>query len=382
MIVASSTQLRPTALAFLPEMSLTVLPQYEIPVSTLKPQKFLGIQALRIVAATLVVVTHSTFYCSERLAKGFPVWEVGTRGVDIFFVISGFVMILSSQSLLPLAHGWKIFAEKRITRIVPLYWLVTTLKVALLFLTAGLALHSTFTPVTAIRSYLFLPAKNLDGKLEPLVGVGWTLNFEMMFYFLFTLALFFRKNVFTFIGVVLALLAAGSFLRQPSWSPAAFYLNSIVLEFYLGMLLARVCMNKTYIPRRAVYVLLPIGFVLLLLPPFEWHVLPKVIVSGLPAALIVWCVASLEDIERFTPRFILYLGDASYSIYLIHPFVCPFPPTLLHRLHINLPWLAVFLSVVLGIAVGCLLHEFVEKPVTKRLQSYLKIRRQFVPVTG
>lgn len=76
MRVASSTQLRTTALTFPLERSLTVLLQHEIPVSTLKPQKFLGIQALRIVAATLVVVTHSTFYCSERLAKGFPVWEV------------------------------------------------------------------------------------------------------------------------------------------------------------------------------------------------------------------------------------------------------------------------------------------------------------------
>jgi exopolysaccharide production protein ExoZ len=336
--------------------------------------KVLGIQALRIVAAFLVLVTHSTYYAFERLDKGVSVWERGTRGVDIFFVISGFVMIYSSQKILGLPGGWKIFAKHRIVRIVPLYWLVTTLKLLIVLLTAGFALHTILTPTTAACSYLFLPAKNLDGKLEPLVGVGWTLNFEMFFYFLFTMAMFLRRNVVTVVGIVLALLSIGAYFRSPAWTPIAFYLNSIVLEFLLGMLIAKACIHRMCIPKKYAYFFLTCGFILLLCPPEnDWN-LPKVLINGVPGALIVWSVASVRTLENSIPRWVLYLGDASYAIYLIHPFVCPLPPDVLSRLHIDSPWLSVVLSVALGVGSGCILHQFIELPMTNRLRGYLRDR--------
>lgn len=334
-------------------------------------QRFLGIQALRMIAACLVVFTHSTFYAFERLDRHFFVWQRGTRGVDVFFVISGFVMIYASQKLLTSPGGWKTFAEHRIMRIIPLYWLVTTLKVLIMLFTAGFALHTVLSPATALCSYLFLPARDLDGRLEPLVGVGWTLNFEMLFYFLFAWALFLRANVFKFVGAILVALSIGAAFRQPAWPPAAFYLNSIVLEFFLGMLIAKACIAGRYIPSKLAYALVACGFVLLLLPPDNDWMVPKALINGVPAALIVWSTASLGKAEGFIPRFILYLGDASYSIYLIHPFVCPLPPTVLSRLHIIQPWLSVGLSVVLGVATGCLLHQLVEIPMTSWLKGYL-----------
>jgi peptidoglycan/LPS O-acetylase OafA/YrhL len=341
-----------------------------------RAQRFLGIQALRIVAACLVVFTHSTFYAYERLDKHFFVWERGTRGVDVFFVISGFVMIYSSQKLLADPGGWRKFAEHRVLRIVPLYWMVTTLKVIIVLLVAGFALHTILTPTTAICSYLFLPSRDLDGKIEPLVGVGWTLNFEMLFYFLFTLALLLRKNVYRFVGVFLALLSIGAYFRRPDWPAFAFYLNSVVLEFLLGMLIAKSCINGRYISRKLALFLLVVGFVLLLLPPENNWMLPKVLINGLPAALIVWSAASLRNLEDLIPRSILYLGDASYAIYLIHPFVCPLPPAVLNRLHMDLPWLSVILSVTLGVAAGCILHQWVELPMTRSLKARLKGRHR------
>jgi exopolysaccharide production protein ExoZ len=337
-------------------------------------QRFLGIQALRIVAACLVVVTHSTFYAFERLDKGFSVWQRGTRGVDVFFVISGFVMIYSSQKLLALPGGWKTFAKHRLVRILPLYWLVTTLKVLIVLFTAGFALHTVLNPITAVCSYLFLPARDLDGKIEPLVGVGWTLNFEMLFYFLFSLALFLQKNVFKFVGVLLTTLSIGAFFRHVDWPPIAFYLNSIVLEFFLGMLVAKACIPKKIIPQKYAYLLLALGFFVLLFPATDLN-LPKFLVNGVPAMLIVWSVVSLRTIDELIPRWVLYLGDASYAIYLIHPFVCPLPPAVLSRLHLNYPWLSVTLSVVLGVAAGCVLHQWIEIPLTARLKGYLTVRR-------
>jgi exopolysaccharide production protein ExoZ len=335
--------------------------------------KFLGIQALRIVAACLVVFTHSTYYAFERLDKHFFIWQRGTRGVDIFFVISGFVMIYASQKLFASPDGWKVFAEHRIVRIVPLYWMVTTLKVFILLLTTGLALHTALSPATAACSYLFLPARNLDGKIEPLVGVGWTLTFEMFFYFLFAFALFLRMNVFKFVGAILTVLAIGAYFRDPSWPPIAFYLNTIVLEFLLGMFIAKGCINGIYFPRKTALWILAFGFVFLLFPGPDWN-LPKVLISGVPASLIVWSAASLGRLENFIPRVVLYLGNASYSIYLIHPFVCPLPPTVLNRLHLDYPWLSVVFSVALGLGAGCILHQFIEIPMTNWLKGYLRVR--------
>jgi exopolysaccharide production protein ExoZ len=333
-----------------------------------RTERFLSIQVLRIVAATLVLITHSTFYVSERLDHGFPVWERGTRGVDLFFTISGFVMIFSSQKLFNVANGWKIFAERRLLRIVPLYWIVTTLKAAIVLSTVGLALHTRLSFTTAACSYLFLPARDLDGKIEPLVGVGWTLNFEMLFYLLFCLALFFRINVFKFVGTAFVILSIGAIFRSPSWPAIAFYLNPIVLEFLLGMLVAQAWIGGIRCPPRLALLLLALSLGCLLWPVSDFG-LPLLIVRGLPAALIVWSAASLGSLQNLIPGFILYLGEASYAIYLAHPFVAPLPPTLLHRMHSDSPLVSVALSVALGLGLGCLLYQFIERPVTNLLKD-------------
>ena len=350
--------------------------------SNQKSRRFLGIQALRMIAAVMVVITHSTFYTSERLHLGVHFWAQGRAGVDIFFVISGFVMIYASQRLFTMNDGWKRFAVHRILRIVPLYWLVTTLKVVILLLTAHLVLHAELNWVTAFCSYFFLPSVNRDGMLQPLVGVGWTLNLEMLFYFLFASALFLRRNVFVYLGIVLTVLTVGSFFRKPGWPVVSFYLNSVVFEFYLGMLIAKACRSGRYLPKMLAAILLPVGFYLLLLPPLHAFKLPPILVSGIPAAMIVASVVSLEAIERWIPRWILYLGDASYAIYLIHPFVCPIPPTLLNHLHYNHPAAAVPLAIAVGVGTGCLLHQFVEVPVNQRLRVWADRRTQPAAVTA
>jgi exopolysaccharide production protein ExoZ len=161
---------------------------------------FRGLQALRGIAAFLVVITHSGFYVSERLRPGFKYWTRGTSGVDLFFVLSGFVMIYSSVKLFSDPNGWRVFAERRIVRIVPVYWLATTVKLVALLAGSSYILHSQLSVLKEIASYLFLPTRNLDGEIRPLLGVGWTLNFEMFFYALFTFALRLRANVYWFVA--------------------------------------------------------------------------------------------------------------------------------------------------------------------------------------
>ncbi len=150
---------------------------------------------LRGVSAFCVVFEHSMFYARERLDSAIPVWDFGRIGVFLFFAISGFVMVVTNppgSSDVP--GNWRRFGLKRLIRVVPPYWLATTLKLGALVAVPATVLHAELAPGSTIASYFFLPTHNIDGKVQPLLGVGWTLLFEMLFYLLFTLALFLRVN--------------------------------------------------------------------------------------------------------------------------------------------------------------------------------------------
>jgi peptidoglycan/LPS O-acetylase OafA/YrhL len=341
-------------------------------INTVGVRKYQGLQILRITAACMVLLTHSTFYASERLDRHFLVWGKGASGVDIFFVLSGFVMIYSSQRLFTHPNGWRIFAERRIVRIVPIYWIATTIKLIALLATTGYVLHAQFRVANTIESYLFLPAYNSEGIVIPVLGVGWTLNFEMFFYFLFTFALFLRLNVYKFVGAVLALLAVGAFFRKPGWPAASFYLDTNVIEFFYGMLVANICLIGKHLPRFIAIPLLVLSFVALL---SSWPRLNPLhgLQYGIAAGLIVYSMASLEDSLTRIPRFVLYGADASYAIYLFHPFIAPAVPLVLIKLHLQHPWLSVFCSVFLALTGGCLVHQFIEIPMTKWFRDHLLV---------
>ena len=158
-------------------------------------QQFFGIQILRFVAAMLVVVMHT----SQAISIHIPVrgagqyWSLGAVGVDIFFVISGFVMAMSVGTSLVDVQSRKraafIFMKRRLLRIVPLYWFYTLLKVALILALPGLATRSSVDSAHLAASLFFTPAMSPWGLIEPTLPVGWTLNFEMLFYAVFALAI-------------------------------------------------------------------------------------------------------------------------------------------------------------------------------------------------
>jgi exopolysaccharide production protein ExoZ len=332
---------------------------------------YLGLQVLRVMAAVLVLITHSGFYVSERLDHSFKYWRTGAAGVDLFFVISGFVMVYSSINLIGDSKGWLLFSERRIIRIVPMYWLATTIKLVLMVLAGEFVLHARFSPFDTIMSYLFLPTRNSDGNLFPLLGVGWTLNFEMLFYMLFAVALFLRVSVFRFVGTVLVLLAAGALLRQDNWPAFSFYLNPIVLDFFFGMLVAGACLQGKHLPRGAAVLSVLAGLLLLLVFPAT---IGHTSLAGLAATMIVGGVVGLEAWLIWIPAWLIYLADASYVIYLFHPLVAPAAPALLLKLNMPYPLLSITLSSCSALLAGCLIHKLVEKPVTLRLKRALEVR--------
>jgi exopolysaccharide production protein ExoZ len=357
-----------------------MLKTIQVGVRDLKAPKYRGSQILRMLASCFVLAAHSTVYTSERLgtSEAKHVWLRGGIGVDLFFVISGFVMIISSRSLTNRQDGWKIFAQRRIVRIVPVYWILTTVKVTVTIVAAGLVLHTRFSVPKTLFSYFFLPTYNLDGGIQPVLGVGWTLNLEMLFYLLFTIALFLRTNVYHFLGAFLSLLALGAYFRQPSWPPIAFYLDSIVIEFYFGMLVARVNLIRRPVPPVFGLALLFGGVAALLLIPAADLLTPRGLTSGVPAAMTVWGMASLEQYLDLTPKMILYLGDASYMIYLIHPFIAPAPAVAMAMLHLFYPATAVALAILSSLLGGSILHSLLERPLTLWFRDHLRNRGQSI----
>lgn len=339
-----------------------------------------GVQALRFFAAFLVVLTHSTFYASERLLPGVGFWPGGATGVNIFFVISGFVMVVSTTELKGLANGWKIFVWRRLVRIVPMYWIATTLKLTALILIPAVVLHSQLDIFHIISSYLFIPTVNVEGEFKPFLAVGWTLYFEMFFYALFALALYLRANLYYFVGTVLVLFASLSMFRTAGLAATMFF-DPIVLQFFFGMLVAATIWRTPVLNRIAKYhPSLPAAFsicgVVLLLAPFEVPNVPDAFRTGVPATMIVLGVVLLEPhLKGRLPKTLLVLGDASYVLYLFHPLIAPIVPTVFREADVLNFWACVLVSSVVAIFACTVIHIVIERPLTQQLRSLARSRR-------
>lgn len=334
------------------------------------------IQVLRFVAASAVVICHSSFYTSERLTLGSYVYKEGANGVSLFFVISGFVMILSSEKLLNRANGWREFLVKRLVRIAPIYWLVTTLKLLIMLAAASVVFHSKLNISDIVKSYLFVPALNMDNEYRPIYGVGWTLNFEMFFYLLFALSLWLKLSPIRFLSMVFIPLAIASVFKTPKWPDIGFYADPIILNFLYGMIGAKLVISKRVLPLRLSIFLMIVGALYLFIPRYGFDISmanPSVILSGIASFIIVYCSASV-DYNSFIviPKWLVYLGGASYSLYLVHPTVSPMVPTALRILGFHSSLVSVVLSVITSVVCSVIFYRICEKPLTNYLGGITK----------
>jgi peptidoglycan/LPS O-acetylase OafA/YrhL len=333
-------------------------------------QHFTGVQILRFAAAMLVAALHITqaisIHVTGQGAEHY--WGLGTAGVDIFFVISGFVMAITTRGSpqhgpARLRASW-IFMKRRLLRIVPLYWFYTLLKAALILALPALAVKSTIVPAHLAASLLFIPMKSPWGMLQPVLPVGWTLNFEMLFYAVFAIAIAWGAPRIRFcLLVFLAVFLAGQTL--PGVMPLAFYANSIIFEFILGVAIAQALMRFGAGPASIGAVLVVAGTVFTF--GFGWDdTASRLVHLGLGAAAIVLGTVWLEPMVVRAPlaRQLAFLGDASYSIYLSHTFVVPAGVLLLQRLGLHDPLTIALLVGVMVIVAGALSHIWLEKPMT------------------
>lgn len=320
------------------------------------------IQLLRFIAALMVMVTHTTFYISSRLTGDLSLWDTGAQGVQIFFVISGFVMILTSRSLIGAEGGARYFIISRIIRIAPLYWALNILKIGQIALIPALAFANPSVS-NIIFSMLFVPSRNASGAIETFYGVGWTLNFEMFFYTIFAIALLFRFRIISVVGVFLIACAALSLIRTEEWPAVTYLFRPIVLNFLWGMILAELIYKGAHIPPLISICMVAIGTYIV-------FAMPDINMFEIQNALLVAGVIFLEPyIGHKIPKFFIFGGDASYSLYLVHPMVGVLVAVLLSKLGMNSIPLAFCLIITACMVVSAVVYQYFERPVTRYLRN-------------
>jgi exopolysaccharide production protein ExoZ len=334
---------------------------------------FLTIQALRAVAALFVVLFHAFETWGERVDPTAPGvnWENGAAGVDIFFIISGFVMVISSRRLVAQASGWLIFLRHRVVRIVPLYWLLTTVKILAVMALGGIVLRTGLGFNFVAGSYLFLPVTDSAGHFRPVLPVGWTLTYEFLFYLLFATALAIQVDILRIVVPGLGLIAVAALVRTDSWPAWTILLDTIVVEFVFGVMLAKWTLRGFRLSPAIAGALVIGGFgLILMLPMISENA--RVLTWGIPAFAIVAGAVSLESLVATTlPFWLLALGDASYSIYLSHGFVLPALGLLFGRIVSPGVWtegLTIVLCLLVSSFVGWLVFRLIETPMLRALR--------------
>jgi exopolysaccharide production protein ExoZ len=340
---------------------------------------FLGVQYLRGLAALLVAYYHLFGY---DIAEPLSALEGGAFGVDIFFVVSGFVMWVTTDrdDASPSA-----FLRRRIVRVVPLYWLFTALLVLVALAAPGLAPRIDLSWDQLVKSLLFIPhsAPAAPGDFNhPILSQGWTLNYEIFFYGLFAASLLLRapwRRLAVMAATFLALVAAGRWL-SPAHPVLAVYTDPILLEFLLGMAIGGARRELGRLGAGAGLVLVAGGACLVVDHGF-FHPssLNRLLAFGPGSALLVAGTVALEPwTARRGMRLLASLGDASYALYLSHSFTIKAAMVLLAKVApIMLPLVGVWLyaglaataALLAATTVAVLIHRHLERPLTEAAKA-------------
>jgi len=325
-----------------------------------------GIQYLRAVAALGVVVFHA----AERTDWHFA---IGAAGVDVFFVISGFIMwvVAGERAPSPLA-----FLRDRIERIAPSYWIATGVMVAGAL--AGLFPNLRLTAWYVLSSLFFVPGRSPGtGDIWPVLVQGWTLNYEMFFYVLFAAALTVpARQRFGMLAVLFFALVASGRLFAPEMPILKVWTDPLLLEFLLGMAIGKAWL-KGRIPTPA----LGLALIFAALAGFAfvgvtYAGFTPLVLGPLAAALVLGALSLEKGAAMPCLPLASYLGDGSYSIYLWHTMAISVAAKVAPVLALPTP-IAFAAAVVSGVAVGMAAHEILEKPVAAFLKG--KRARQSPP---
>lgn len=335
----------------------------------------LSVQWLRGLAACAVLLRHAETGAEKAGWLAPNDLDIGLWGVDLFFVISGFIMALTTAGQPRSFAATRDFWRRRIVRVVPIYWLLTTLVVAV-SLIAPAATGYRATASHLLASYLFIPMEDVRGIVAPPLRVGWSLNFEMYFYLVFGLLLLLPRRwlAAALTGWVTLSVLLGQWLSPQAPLPVMLT-QPCLIEFACGAGLGLLHLRRVTLPVPAALALVLAGLCAFIVGDATGNghdLLPRL----LPSVGLLYGLTSLEagdQAGRFNFRrpAALALGDWSYSLYLTHILTLTVLTTGLKALGAArfMPGPILFgLSVLVAIGVSGVVYRRVEQPL-QRLTS-------------
>jgi exopolysaccharide production protein ExoZ len=340
-------------------------------------KQIVSIQYLRAIAA-LAVVYHHAF--ENHLGSALRPYAFGIWGVDIFFVISGFIMWVTTANSSTTAT---LFWRKRVIRIYPIYWVALSIWIICRFIAPDRLANVDVTAKTTILSYLLIPHHHLafPNHIWPILIPGWTLQYELFFYLIFGLALSVVSRPLRAASVLgcLCFLTVVGYIIEPANALLTTYTDPLLLEFGGGVILGIIYLRGGRLPPWLALVMIFIAIPGLVIDEYLFSESRRFLFLGIPAAMVVWGTASLEPalVKRPNAPMVL-LGDASYALYLFHPIAMGLVAAVWARLSNN-SHPASFACVAIGASIlsSILVHAYIERPLTRWLaEARVKVPAQ------
>jgi len=318
---------------------------------------------MRAIAAFLVVLTHVATKGAKYSSDPLSWFNVGGAGVDLFFIISGFIMCHTVEHK---EANFPSFIKARVHRIIPLYWTLTTFAL-IVFLISPEMINSSGGNTDIITSYFLFPTES-----KFLVQAGWTLTYEFFFYFLFSSSFIVKKSYrYFFPIVIIAAIVSISFIRKPANYQIKYLTDSILLEFVFGILAFYFARN---VKARSVFgiplIVLSIAAMAFVNDP-SFSDMPRVIRFGMPAWVFFIGMTIMEPwFQKYSSNVIFKvlreMGNSSYSLYLTHPFSLVILSMAFSRIGLNKFAIPFVILLSIGAVIsGHLCYLFIEKPLSR-----------------
>jgi exopolysaccharide production protein ExoZ len=345
------------------------------------------VQVFRGLACLAVILSHAmakakgydVFVLPSLFVENYDVIVLGHFGVDLFFILSGFIIYIIHQNDFNQPKKIPAFILSRLVRVVPIYWLLTLVALMLLLFFPQLFIHRSNVEFTwAVSSFLFMPSTTTYGVDTPILGVGWSLNYEMYFYVIFSLLLFLRKQtalIFILIYSLLIFIFSDKNLSSTT-TYSDIILSPLVLEFALGILAGVLYKNFHDKLNKYKFLFLFIGVSIIALSSFQ---IPHayfdrlVVWGGGSFFLVLFACLYNFKVDTLYKKIAVKLGDASYSAYLLQVFTLPFFSKVFFFFSLNLFggfWLFTLFITVLTLLSSLCFYRFIEVPLT----NFLKVR--------
>ena len=335
------------------------------------------LQYLRAFAALLVVFNHT--WPAGEISRALSLSGIGGFGVDIFFVISGFIMSYTLKETFISSKKTAIdFLIKRAIRIYPVYLILVTPYV-LKYLVNAPHLGEALFSYTLIGNLLLLPSFTNAPHYYPLLGVAWTLMYEMFFYFIYAAAILMTKNkrqailsacalIFTMVLLVNLFELKGARLN---WVNFQFMVgDTLMIDFILGACCFFILRAQWPLTLRIEYALAGVIGLTLVAEAMTHYGLPRLVTYGMPAFFVVLLLLQAGDFKAHSrcKKTLMLLGDASYSIYLLHVNFAFISRVLTNNTRLNDDLIGITMSLC-AVSCGVLFHVKIEKPLTRKISS-------------